>query len=385
MTGFGSIEKTVGWGYVFSLLGILALALVAYNVSKGEIESADWVTHTQEVIASLEGIQRYALDAESTGRGFLVSGDPVLIERYMALLPAIDAKIRDFRTLTSDNLHQQQYADELLGKTRLRFSALTTRIARRRDGDFPAIRNATGLGSGVAEMDAIKALIGGMIDEENRLLKQRKSTRDASVHRLWGTIAIMVLLGGCVLTWIFRQTLIAVRLRQKAEDNANHLAHHDGLTGLPNRRMLQDRLAQALAAAHRHGHKLAVLFLDLDGFKKINDNFGHDIGDELLKEVARRLTATLRKEDTAVRLGGDEFVIGLMRIAQGADAESAAKKVIEALARPYHIHRHELTVTASVGISISPDNGSNGEELLKQADTALYKAKTGGKNRYCLS
>ena len=385
MIGFGSVEKTIGWGYVFSLFGILALALVAYSVSKEEIESADWVTHTEEVIASLEGIQRYALDAESTGRGFLISGDLGLFEKYSMLLPVIDAKIGAFRTLTIDNLNQQQYADLLLAKAHLKFSDLTKLIHLRRDGGLEAIRKESSLERGRAEMDAIKSTIGKMIGEENRLLAQRKNARDKSIHLVWGTIAIMVLSGGCVLTWIFRQTLIAVRLRREAEDHANHLAHHDGLTGLPNRRMLQDRLAQALAAADRHGHKLAVLFLDLDGFKKINDNFGHDIGDELLKDVARRLTATLRKEDTAVRLGGDEFVVGLMYLTQSTDAESAAKKIIETLGQTYHVNGHDLTVTTSVGISIFPDNGSSGEELLKQADTALFKAKTGGKNRYCLS
>ena len=385
MIGFGSIEKTVGWGYVFSLFGILAVALVAYNVSKEEIVSADWVTHTEQVIASLQEIQRYALDAESTGRAFIISGHPELIDKYSMLLPVIDTKIGEFRILTSDNLSQQQYADELLTTVHLKFSGLTNRINRRRSEGFEAVQIVSLLEHGIAEMDAIKATIGAMIGEENRLLEQRKKARDRSVHRVWGTIAIMVLLGGCVLTWIFRQTLVEVRLRREAEDHVKHLAYHDGLTGLPNRRMLEDRLSQALAAATRYGHMLAVLYLDLDGFKRINDNFGHDVGDELLKDVARRLTVTLRKEDTAVRLGGDEFVIGLMHLAQQADAASAAQKVIEALAKTYQINGHDLTLTASVGISIFPDNGSSGEELLKQSDSALYKAKTSGKNRYCLA
>jgi diguanylate cyclase (GGDEF)-like protein len=382
MAVFGSVEKSIAGGFCLSLFGLIAMALVAYSVSKEEIESADWVEHTQEVIGTLQEIQRYALDAESTGRGFIVSGAAGMVDEYKKLIPRISEKIAAFRELTRDNLKQQQNADDLLALVRLRFASLTNLMELRNSRSLDSIAAEAALGKGRGQMKAIKVEIGEMIDEENRLLKERKMSRDKSVHIVWATIVVMVMMGGAILAWVFNRTFVSVRLRRAAEDRANHLAHHDALTGLPNRRMLQDRLAQALSVANRYGHMLAIMFLDLDGFKKINDSFGHDAGDELLKEVAQRLTASLRNEDTAVRIGGDEFVIGLMRLNTRADAAAVAVKLVAELAKPYQIGGHALTVTTSVGISVFPGDAKTSDELLKHADDALYKAKQGGKNRY---
>ncbi|MDB5811525.1 MAG: hypothetical protein JWN94_3647 [Betaproteobacteria bacterium] len=385
MAAFSSVERTIGWGFMASLFGMLALALVAYSVSKEEIESADWVASTEEIIGTLEEIQRAALDTESTARAYLISGDPELLNEYANLKPLISERIAEFRKLTGDNLTQQQRADDLLAAVHLRFVSMTRLMERRRVEGFNSVAGEAGIGKGREQMNAIKADIREMVAEQERILKLRKKTRDKSVHVVWATIAVMVVLGASMLTWIFYQTLVAVRQRQHAEERANHLAHHDALTGLPNRRLLQDRLAQAMTAATRHGHLLAIMYLDLDGFKTINDSLGHDIGDELLKEVAQRLLSTLRQEDTAVRLGGDEFVVGLMRLNQPADAEAAARKLIDALGKPYHLAGHDVVVTTSIGISVFPGNVKTSDELLKHADAALYKAKTAGKNRYCFS
>jgi diguanylate cyclase (GGDEF)-like protein/PAS domain S-box-containing protein len=170
--------------------------------------------------------------------------------------------------------------------------------------------------------------------------------------------------------------------RQQAEERVMHLANHDALTGLPNRRLLIDRLGQALALAHRENHQVAVLFMDLDRFKTINDSLGHMTGDALLQNVARRLSETLREGDTVSRLGGDEFVVVLPSLDQPKAAEKVALKLVDALAPPIDLGGQEFRVSASIGISLFPEDGRDTETLLRNADSAMYHAKDMGRNNY---
>jgi diguanylate cyclase (GGDEF)-like protein/PAS domain S-box-containing protein len=162
----------------------------------------------------------------------------------------------------------------------------------------------------------------------------------------------------------------------------SNLAQHDGLTGLPNRGHLNDHIAQAITVARRHGGKFAVLFLDLDHFKHINDSLGHPIGDKLLQSVAKRLTSCVRESDTVSRQGGDEFVVVLSEIAHVKNAALCAQKLLTMLKAPNFIGHHGLEVNASIGISIYLDDGLDPETLIKTADTAMYQAKANGRNNY---
>ncbi len=180
--------------------------------------------------------------------------------------------------------------------------------------------------------------------------------------------------------------MLEVRLLYKQLEDYSRalesLALHDPLTGLPNRRLLMDRLSLSIAHAHRNQSTMAVMYLDLDGFKLINDTLGHDAGDTLLQMVADRLVAAVRQEDTVSRLGGDEFVIGLSELSHADDAVNMASKVIQALAQPYNIQGRNVSMTASVGVGIYPAHGLEVETLMKNADLALYEAKRTGKNTY---
>jgi len=159
-------------------------------------------------------------------------------------------------------------------------------------------------------------------------------------------------------------------------------AERDFLTGLPNRALLTDRLAQAIALAKRHRKSVALMYLDLDHFKDINDSLGHSVGDQLLQSTARRLEACVRHSDTVSRQGGDEFVVLLSEIEAAQDAAPAAEKIIKAMAEPHLIGEHRLNVTLSIGISLYPDDGADFETVLRNADTAMYHAKRGGRNNY---
>jgi diguanylate cyclase (GGDEF)-like protein/PAS domain S-box-containing protein len=161
-----------------------------------------------------------------------------------------------------------------------------------------------------------------------------------------------------------------------------HLAQHDVLTHLPNRVLFKDRLAQALALAERQGKQLAVMFVDLDYFKKINDSLGHEMGDKLLQSVAGRLLACVRRTDTVSRFGGDEFAILLSQIEHAEDATFSARKILRSLAAPYVIDNKSLDISASVGASAYPGDGQDAESLLNKADAAMYEAKKHGRNNY---
>ena len=183
--------------------------------------------------------------------------------------------------------------------------------------------------------------------------------------------------------------ILEVRLLYKKLEDSNKVlelqAMHDALTGLPNRRLLMDRLALAIAHAHRSKHTMAVMYLDLDGFKQINDTIGHEAGDMLLQTVARRLEAVVRHEDTVARLGGDEFVIVSWELSNIGGAGILAAKVIQAVSQPYTIQGRYVSITASVGVSIYPTHGEDADTLMKNADLALYEAKHAGKNVYVIT
>ena len=166
------------------------------------------------------------------------------------------------------------------------------------------------------------------------------------------------------------------------ESRLRAMSQHDVLTDLPNRLLLKDRLTQAISRARRNHKQLAVLFLDLDGFKHINDSLGHAVGDKLLQSVAARISACVRKSDTVSRQGGDEFVILLSEVKQAADAAICAAKIISELKREHGIGEHCLRVTVSIGLSSYPSDGEDGETLLKNADTAMYHAKEYGRDNY---
>ena len=169
---------------------------------------------------------------------------------------------------------------------------------------------------------------------------------------------------------------------EKTKDQMTHLAQHDALTDLPNRILLNDRLAQAIALAHRQDKQFALLFLDLDRFKHINDSLGHVVGDHLLQSVGKRLMTCVRNSDTVCRQGGDEFLILLSNIEHAKDAALSAQKILAALTRPHAIDQLELHVSVSIGISVYPDDGQDADTLIKNADTAMYHAKEAGRNNH---
>jgi len=218
------------------------------------------------------------------------------------------------------------------------------------------------------------------------LVQQRGRWRgEATGLRADGTsfpqeISLTAIAGGNSTVCVVRD----ITERTYAEEQIKHLAYHDALTNLPNRLLFKDRLSVALSHAHREGTSLAVLFLDLDRFKVVNDSLGHNIGDQLLQAVASRIAACVRDSDTLARLGGDEFTVLLPRLHHSQDVAPIAGKIIDAVRYPFQIEGRELYITTSIGISVYPEDGSDAETLIKNADTAMYQAKELGRDNYQL-
>ncbi len=205
-------------------------------------------------------------------------------------------------------------------------------------------------------------------------------TRGLLVKLLFLAAALFLL--AAIPSWLIAKTIV---IRKQHQVELYWSANYDKLTELPNRSLFLDRLNQNLKESKRYEHKFAILFIDLDGFKSVNDTLGHDAGDVLLIKVAERLLECVRESDTVARLGGDEFTVILSNITSSDDAKTVARKVIETLSVPFNIKGHDAQIGASVGVSIYPDNGDETEILLKKADDAMYLAKDQGKNDYRLS
>ena len=179
----------------------------------------------------------------------------------------------------------------------------------------------------------------------------------------------------------FRGVIHDITARKEAERVITHMAYHDPLTGLPNRILFNDRLSMAIIHSQRKKLRFALLILDLDHFKQVNDTFGHSVGDGLLRSVGTRLQNLLRKSDTVARMGGDEFLILLQDISRPESAVTIAGKILKEFKKPFVVEPHTLTVTTSIGIAVHPDDGEDGETLMIHADAALYRAKREGRNR----
>ena len=227
------------------------------------------------------------------------------------------------------------------------------------------------------------AVIVGLSEEEQLASVTRQAR--AYLWRAAGASLLLVLFVSLLsrMSWQLLQSRVrAAEAKIAYAESVEYLAYHDGLTSLPNRSLFSKMLSQSISEASRYHRQLAVLFLDLDRFKQINDTLGHDAGDQLLQEVALRLKACLRASDTVARLGGDEFVILLPELSEDKYVATTAQKILGTIARPFNLQGQEFRVTASVGISVFPQDGLDEQTLKKNADIAMYQAKQQGKNNF---
>jgi len=213
-------------------------------------------------------------------------------------------------------------------------------------------------------------------------INQEYAVMHATEHMTRNTLVIAA--AGLIVLFLVIATIRQVKDREKIEEKLHHMANHDLLTDLPNRRQGVEYLTRAVASGRRHVTRVAVLFIDLDGFKGVNDNFGHDAGDTVLIDTARRFETCVRETDVVARIGGDEFLIVLTDITDDEATLRVAKLLIEAVGKPYEFYGQKSQLSASIGIAFFPHHGDSPESLINKADAAMYQAKQAGKNTYCV-
>jgi diguanylate cyclase (GGDEF)-like protein/PAS domain S-box-containing protein len=353
------VERT----FSFRRLGVVPLVIIVGAGSEDYL--ADWYAQRRAVIAFCVGMlvlygacgvvlwrlrrqnRRARQRIELLAKVFEYSGEAIMVTDHAHRVVEVNPAF-----VRQTGYTPGEIVGQLSGKLN---SSLTT------EADLAAMQSA---------VDATGVWRGEMWDR----------ARDGRVYPKWLTISVLRNEDGEVTHHIANS--IDVTEAKQAEDRIRHLAHHDTLTQLPNRVLLHGRLEQAMASARRDAGQLAMLFIDMDRFKDINDTLGHSVGDSLLVEVGRRLSALVRDSDIVARLGGDEFVLVLTGTGQGAARASAAvaAKVLAELGRPYRVRGHELHSTPSLGIALFPADGEDADTLMKNADAAMYHAKAAGRN-----
>jgi diguanylate cyclase (GGDEF)-like protein len=360
-------------------LGILiANAYVSYRTVANLIEASRTVENTLKVVGTLKEVQDNVSDSQIELRGYILSGERDRLIQAQASLGRAANLVLTLRALSGaipDQMQQVDQLDSLIGEEIDRFGALIE--IHRRKGVSAAIQNIRATAS-AATIRRIQLLTQDLLaDGDARLgrrTEQSKHSSDVSVI----TAAVATLLNLALLGAVILLARREIRERRHAEEVVKFAARHDPLTGLPNRLLLAERGSRALAAAKSEGRSMAVLFIDLDRFKNINDALGHDAGDRLLQNVAGRLARCVRRSDTIARQGGDEFVVLIEAFESPDDLAQVAEKILAEVAAPMTVYGKEFQITASAGISICPVDGDDLRSLLKNADIAMYRAKQQG-------
>jgi diguanylate cyclase (GGDEF)-like protein len=372
------------FSYGFAIAGIAGALLIwsIYRVTTTIMLTATSVSQTYEVISSFHNLQQHLLDAETAERGYVITGNPTGLPSYHSALQQIQSDGDLIAAFVTNYPVQKVRFIELQKKIAYRLKTLQMIVDTRSAGGVDASHELVSLDEDKLEMKRIQDVLMQMEEEENTQLNVRLRARDVAYREFWWSFVALIVTLSASTMWQYMQVRRIMQLEAEARRRIRHMAEHDPLTELPNRRQLQDKLDLAIAYAKRSGKKVAVMFIDLDGFKSVNDSMGHHAGDELLKVVAQRLRQGTRSNDFVARLGGDEFVVVLSELDQLTDANQLAAKLNNLISLPVPLTEGVARISTSIGISLFPANGRSSAELLGKADDAVYQAKAAGKNQF---
>jgi diguanylate cyclase (GGDEF)-like protein len=373
-----AIPRKIIAGFGLGIAILIANALIDFQTFVALMEATDSVQDGLRARDLLKSIRSAVSGSETAQRNYILTENRDYLEGSLKLLKSAEGQMNEL-------LERAGEAEEVDKAKRLQ-SLIAARAAQFEGalGDFQRGRKAAALSAMTApEGKRILNSMDELFDQfgelqaalfERRTEELRKSSRFALVTFYVATFSGLILLG-LVFYLVYRD----IEERRQAEDRLRIVATHDPLTALPNRTLLHEQLSHALASAQRHNRKLAVLLIDLDRFKNVNDTLGHEAGDMVLQTAAQRISDCLRDTDTMARQGGDEFVVLMDDLAELAPVAGVSQRILDAVAGPMIVEGQEVHLTASIGISVYPQDGRT---LLKNADIALYRAKEKGKNNY---
>jgi len=380
LLGGAAVMGTGIWSMHF--IGMLAFHLETPVAYDGRINAASWLIAVLASGVALLVVRRPALTRTSLAGGALVMGLGIAAMHYLGMAsmrvsPPVEYDISLVAASVGIAFVSSLAALWLAFRLRRRYS---------RGAVFAKLGSAVVMGLGIAAMHytgiAAARFAPGTVSLEPPALVGFDDTFLAELIGLaaLGLLGVTVVLTAFDAARAARTEALALAL-QRRNDELRAAALYDALTGLPNRVLLDERLIQAVRRSERSAKAFAVMFVDLDRFKPINDTYGHHVGDRLLKAVSERMQGCVRGEDTVARVGGDEFIVVLAELARGLDAGIVGEKMLKELARPFEVGPHRLDIGVSIGISICPDDARDVKTLLLHADAAMYHAKRAGRNQ----
>jgi diguanylate cyclase (GGDEF)-like protein len=374
-----AIPRRVIIGFGLGLVILAVNALIAYQTILSLRESTRSVEDGLLVVELLRNVSSAVADSEAGQRSYIISGRREYLEDASIVLRVADSWLNDIRALIGNDAVELEKIGSLQASIAARAAEFERTLELLRRGDQRgALRAISAEGSRQNLEDAYE-LFRQLRAKQGALFMQRTQQVQEQSHFSLATQYVATFFGLLFLGLIYYMVYREITVRRQTEEKLKIVATHDPLTALPNRTLLHERLSHALAKAQRHGRRLAVLLVDLDRFKHVNDTLGHEAGDTLLQAASRRFYDCLRETDTMARQGGDEFVVLMDELSDREPITRVSQRILDAMAEPFVIEGQEIHVTASVGISVYPDDGRT---LLRNADIALYRAKEKGKNNY---
>jgi diguanylate cyclase (GGDEF)-like protein len=364
-----------------SLLGVIIWMNVMGVVRMSNNSVA--IARCNDILETVRLFKEHLIDLETGERGYIITGNAAFLEPHENALKEMEGYRNRLEKLLADDPSEQPGLTELNGRYKAKVAISQMNVSARW-ASFEKARALVAAGNGKREMDALRNVLDGMTLRHIERRDKLRLERDEMLVRMKNNVIIAAVVFVMILLPLHWFLLRGMRLRRAAEQHARHLATHDTLTGLPNRRLILEHLDHAIQRGARNKKGLALLFLDLNGFKPINDKHGHEAGDMVLKLVAQRLSGLVRASDRVARLGGDEFVVLLDEINDKEDVCGIVGKINNEIGRPILLKgRGEVAVSTSIGVAIYPRDGEDMETLLSNADTAMYESKRTGLNCYC--
>jgi diguanylate cyclase (GGDEF)-like protein len=367
----------VGFGLGFAILAVNAL--IAYQTIVSLREATRSVEEGLQVAELLRSVSSAVAESEAGQRSYIISAKKDYLEDSTEVLRVADRRLNDIRALIGNDAAELQKIGSLQSSIAARTAEFEHTLALLTNGDRRGALKAISTEGSRRNLEGTYELFRQFSAKQNALFMQRTRQLQENSHFSLATQHIATFFGLVFLGLIYYLVYREITVRRQTEEKLRIVATHDPLTALPNRTLLHERLSHALAKAQRHGRQLAVLLVDLDRFKHVNDTLGHEAGDTLLQVAARRFYDCLRETDTMARQGGDEFVVLMDELSDREPITRVSQRILDAMVQPFVIDGHEIHITASVGISVYPDDGRT---LLRNADIALYRAKEKGRNNY---
>ena len=374
-----TIPKKVIAGFGLGLAILAANALIAVQTVVTLTEATQAVENGVRVRDLLKEVRSAVSSSETGQRNYIITENKDYLEHSLKLLKSTESQLSEILGLVGNDSAEVGKTNQLRSLIGARAAQFEGALDYLQNGNKAAALHALTTGEGKRTLESTDESFDQFGESQGALFARRTEDLQKSSHVSLVTFYIATFCGLILLGLVYYLVYRDIAERRQAEERLRVVATHDPLTALPNRTLLHEHLSHALAKAQRYNRQLAVLFIDLDRFKNVNDTLGHEAGDLLLQIAAQRLSDCVRETDTMARQGGDEFVVLMDELFDLGPVAGVCQRILDAMARPFIVQGQEVLLTASIGISVYPEDGRT---LLKNADIAMYRAKEKGKNNY---